>query len=186
MDIERRCSWCGKTFIAHNYGNRYCCARCKSDAKKARKQRRDACPDSDNNKLPEVEMLGTKPFLTPKDVAILFAVSLPTVYRYMADGIIKSLKITNNRTVVRRSDLEKLFEEAPSYKKRKYGRKNDTEYYTMRDIVEKYNVSRKGAMNRIKKFRIPKMYDGRNTFFPKKAVQDKFDKARSNFEKQGL
>lgn len=174
MDIERRCSWCGKTFIAHSYGNRYCCERCKSDAKKARKKRREAEPDSDKNTLPEVEMLGSKPFLSPKEVAILFAVSLPTVYRYMADGTIKSLKITNNRTVIRRSDLEKMFEEAPSYKKRKYGRKNDTEYYTMRDIVEKYNVSRKGAMNRIKKFRIPKIYDGRNTFFPKKAVEENF------------
>lgn len=108
MDIERRCSWCGKTFIAHSYGNRYCCERCKSDAKKARKKRREAEPDSDKNTLPEVEMLGSKPFLSPKEVAILFAVSIPTVYRYLADGTIKSLKITNNRTVVRRSYLEKM------------------------------------------------------------------------------
>lgn len=64
-------------------------------------------------------MLGTKPFLSPKEVAILFAVSLPTIYRYMADGVIKALKMTNNRTVIRRADLEKLFEEAPSYKKKK-------------------------------------------------------------------
>ena len=82
--------------------------------------------------------------------------------------------MTNNRTVIRRADLEKMFEEAPSYKKRKYGRKHDTEYYTMREIMGKYNVSRKGAMNRINKFRIPKIYDGRNTFFPKKAVEENF------------
>lgn len=44
----------------------------------------------------------------------------------------------------------------------------------MREIVEKYNVSRKGAMNRIKKFRIPKIYDGRNSFFPKKAIEENF------------
>lgn len=174
MDIERRCSWCGKVFIAHSHGNRYCSERCKSSAKRLRERRKNQTSNPVKDTLPEVEMLGTKPFLSPKEVAILFAVSLPTIYRYMADGVIKALKMTNNRTVIRRADLEKLFEEAPSYKKRKYGRKSDTEYYTMREIVEKYNVSRKGAMNRIKKFRIPKIYDGRNSFFPKKAIEENF------------
>ena len=174
MDIERRCSWCGKVFIAHSHGNRYCCEKCKSNAKRSRERRKTQVSDPGRDTLPEVEMLGSKPFLAPKEVAILFAVSLPTIYRYMADGVIKSLKMTNNRTVIRRADLEKMFEEAPSYKKRKYGRKRDTEYYTMREIMGKYNVSRKGAMNRINKFRIPKIYDGRNTFFPKKAVEENF------------
>ena len=32
MDIERRCSWCGKTFVAHSYVTRYCSVKCKCNA----------------------------------------------------------------------------------------------------------------------------------------------------------
>ena len=60
-----------------------------------------------------------KAFLTPKDVGVLFGVSRATVYRYFQTGIVKAIKI-RNKTFVRTSDLDKMFDEASPYKKRKY------------------------------------------------------------------
>ncbi len=77
MDIERRCSWCGKTFVG--------------DAKKSRTKRMNGTENATVISLPEIGMLGEKPFLTPKDVAILLGTTTTSIYRYIYQGIIKTL-----------------------------------------------------------------------------------------------
>lgn len=136
MDIERRCSWCGKTFVAHSYGTRYCSVKCKRDAKKSRTKRMNGTENATVISLPEIGMLGEKPFLTPKDVAILLGTTSTSIYRYIYQGIIKAIKLSENRIVIRRSDLDSLFDNATTFKKKKYGRKVESEYYTMREIMK--------------------------------------------------
>lgn len=174
MDIERRCNWCGKTFIAHSYGTRYCCLSCKRDAKKSRTKERVEAENSTVATVPEIGVLGNKPFLTPKDVAVLFETTTTSIYRYIYQGLIKAVKLSENKIVIRRSDIDSLFDNAPAYKKKKYGRKAASEYYTMREMNEKYGISRKAIRNWVKKHNIPIVYSGRNAFYPKKAVDEKF------------
>jgi len=81
-------------------------------------------------------MLGEKPPLTPKDVAILLGTTTTSIYRYIYQGIIKATKLSENRIVIRRSDLDSLFDNATTFKKKKYGRKVESEYYTMREIMK--------------------------------------------------
>ena len=57
-------------------------------------------------------------------------VCLSTVYRYFQTGLIKALKI-RNKTFVRYSDIERVFDDATSYRKRRYQRKEEQEYYTL-------------------------------------------------------
>ena len=136
MDIERRCSWCGKTFVAHSYVTRYCSVKCKCNAKKSRTKRMNGTENATVISLPEIGMLGEKPFLTPKDVAILLGTTTTSIYRYIHQGIIKAIKLSENRIVIRRSDLDSLFDNATTFKKKKYGRKVESEYYTMREIMK--------------------------------------------------
>ena len=70
--------------------------------------------------------------------------------------------------------MEKFFDEAVPYKKTSYKKKADNEYYTLREIMEKYNLGRKAVWNRCEKLGIPKVYEGRNTFWNKKAIDSKF------------
>ena len=34
MDIEKKCQWCGKTFIAHSFNARFCSKQCIDTAYK--------------------------------------------------------------------------------------------------------------------------------------------------------
>ena len=85
----------------------------------------------------KIDSIGDKPYLTPIDVSILLDVSLATINRYMAEGTIKAYKF-KQRTRIRRSDLESIFENM-QYKKRSYRKKQISDTYTMKDITEKYN-----------------------------------------------
>ena len=73
---------------------------------------------------------------------------------------------------MRYSDIERVFDDATPYRKRRYQRKEEQEYYTLREIMEKYNIGRKAVWGRCDRLGIPKIYEGRNTFFSKKAIPD--------------
>lgn len=176
MRIIKVCGVCGKEFVASKMTSKYCSRRCErvafrkreSEKKKNEKESAQALREEE-----EVKSLREKAFLTPKDVGVLFGVSRATVYRYFQTGIVKAIKI-RNKTFVRTSDLDKMFDEASPYKKRKYQIKEEQEYYTLREIMEKYHIGRKAVWGRCDRMGIPKVYEGRNTFFSKKAVDAKF------------
>ncbi|MBR1557315.1 MAG: helix-turn-helix domain-containing protein, partial [Prevotella sp.] len=175
MDIKKRCQWCGEPFIAHKMTTLYCSKLCIDRAYKAKEK--EKIKEEKLNELsstfPIVESIGQKPFMTPREAAKLLGIGKTTMYRYMAQGIIKVFR-TPARTIVRRSDLEALFDNAPAYVKRVNKKhKVDSETYTMRDIMEKYNITKKCAMRRIDKYDIPKIYEGRNVSYSK-ALVDKY------------
>ena len=140
MRIIKVCGVCGKEFVASKMTSKYCSRRCErvafrkreSEKKKNEKESAEALREEE-----KIKSLREKAFLTPKDVGVLFGVSRATVYRYFQTGIVKAIKI-RNKTFVRTSDLDKMFDEASPYKKRKYQIKEEQEYYTLREIMEKY------------------------------------------------
>lgn len=92
--------------------------------------------------MQEVGIVGSKPFLSPAEAATLLGISRATIYRHMAAGIIRALQL-RGRTIIRKSDIEKMFDNAPDYKKRNYGRKQTVLYYTTNEILEKYQIQKK-------------------------------------------
>ena len=176
MRILRKCKVCGEEFIATKITNKYCSKRCarvvhrKKEAEKKKNARESKKDDAQNLQSLEI---ASRPFLTPSDVAFLLGVSVTTVYRCFYSGTLKAVRL-RRKTYVRREDLDKYFEEAGAYKKKSYKRKDDQEYYTLREIMEKYNIGRKAVWGRCDRLGIPKVYVGRNTFFSKKAVDAKF------------
>lgn len=150
MRIIKVCGVCGKEFVASKMTSKYCSRRCErvafrkreSEKKKNEKESAEALREEE-----KIKSLREKAFLTPKDVGVLFGVSRATVYRYFQTGIVKAIKI-RNKTFVRTSDLDKMFDEASPYKKRKYQIKEEQEYYTLREIMEKYHIGRKAVWGR--------------------------------------
>jgi hypothetical protein len=51
----------------------------------------------------------------------------------------------------------------------------------MRQIMERYNISKKMAMNRLAKFPIAKFYQGRNVYYSKEDVEKYFANLLVNF-----
>lgn len=176
MRIIKECEVCGKEFVATKMTNKYCSRGCervafrKREAEKKKNEKESAKALREEEKA---KSLREKAFLTPNDVGVLFGVSRATVYRYFQTGLVKAVKI-RNKTFVRTSDLDKMFDDASPYKKRKYLIKQVQEYYTLREIMEKYNIGRKAVWGRCDRLGIPKVYEGRNTFFSKQAIDTKF------------
>ena len=150
MDYKKRCQWCGRPFIAHKMTTLYCSRLCIERAYKAKgkQKKKELVEDEQENKLPIVESVGDKPFLTPAETARLLGVSKATLYRYMAQGLIKALR-TPARTIIRRSDIEKMFDTCPEYRKRSYRIKKVSDTITMKEIMAKYNITKKCALRRI-------------------------------------
>ena len=177
MEYKKRCQWCGVPFIAHKLTTLYCCKACwdKAYEAKRRQNKRDAQRLEVESARPVVESIGTKEFLNPTEAARLLGVSRASMYRYMEQGVIKVLR-TPARTIVRRSDIEALFDNPPAYIKRNNNKLNMLgETYSMLDITKKYNISKRVAESRIRKFDILKIMRGRNIFYRREDIHKYFE-----------
>jgi predicted DNA-binding transcriptional regulator AlpA/Mor family transcriptional regulator len=130
----------------------------------------------------QIQNIDGRPYLSPTEAGILLGISRATCYRYLQSQLIPALQILGH-TIIRRSDVERLFDNAPQYRKRvnQLGRKPTSKHYTMRQIMERYNISKKMAMNRLAKFPITKFYQGRNVYYSKEDVEKYFANLLVNF-----
>ena len=116
MEVQRKCQWCGKPFIAHTMVTRFCSKSCTEKAYKDRKRKQklqEYEARQSEQPMQEVGIVGSKPFLSPAEAATLLGISRATIYRHMAAGIIRALQL-RGRTIIRKSDIEKMFDNAPT------------------------------------------------------------------------
>lgn len=176
MEIQRKCQWCGKPFIAHTMVTRYCSKSCNEKAykEKKRKQRLQEYEERQNEQpMQEVGIVGSKLYLSPAETATLLGISRATIYRHMAVGIIRALQL-RGRTIIRKSDIEKMFDNTPDYKKRSYGRKQTALYYTTNEVLEKYQIQKKTLYRRCKLYNIPKIEEGNRVFYNRSLIDKYF------------
>ena len=109
-----------------------------------------------------IPIVSKKNFLSPTEAAKLLGVGRSTFYRYLSSNVIKSRQF-RGKTIIRRTDIEKMFDEAPQYTKRKNVRANKpkSEVYSTQEIMKMYNIGKKAVIGRCNRYDIPKIYDGR-------------------------
>lgn len=178
MDIVKTCALCGKTYIGHSMSSMYCSSSCSCRAFRLKKKERLLESKEDDNSAITYNIDASsfirKEYISMKELAAYLSVSRVTAYRYVVSGLIKGIRLGRN-IFIRKSDIEASFNNAPEYKKRKYRRKDSaSEYYTIKEIVEKYHICKKAVLNRCDKFNIPKVYEGRNVFFKKVYIDANF------------
>ena len=102
MEIQKRCKYCGRTFIAHKMTTIYCSPSCNNnDYKRAIRQKQiEEFMEEEKKKTPKVKILGDKEFLTPTEGATLLGLSRATFYRYMSNGTIKAVQL-RGKTIIR-------------------------------------------------------------------------------------
>ena len=175
MEIQKRCKYCGGTFIAHKMNTIYCSPSCNNRDYKQKKREKQISEYLAQNQITEPvarnTSLNEKNFLTPREAAKILGVGKSTVYRELSSGLIKAVQL-KGKTLIRRKDIERIFDNPPEYKSRSVdpNLKKKREYYTMRQIEEKFKCSKKAIRTRIEKYNIPKIYQGRNTYFDKALV----------------
>ncbi len=110
--VQRICEYCGKEFEAKKTTSKTCSDNC---AKRLYKQKQRAAKiEVSNNEtrtaiIKPIEELKAKEFLTVRDVAKLLSLSIRTTYRMIEQGNIKAVNLAERKTLVRRSDIDKLF-----------------------------------------------------------------------------
>jgi len=160
--IIRICEYCGSEFLAHTTKTRYCSHKCNSahyKAKKRSKKIENSEIQTEQQKNIPIEELKQKPFLSISETVKILGISRKTVYRMIQRKEIGYAK-AGSRTIIRRSDLDKLFDNPQPLKEIKPRQVND--FYTIAEIEETYGVKYGKLHKVLKTNRIP------NTIFNNK------------------
>lgn len=188
IKIQRICQYCGKEFTARTTVTRYCGEKCNSRAYKA--TLRAAKVQSSNTetqriKNQPIEELNAREFLTVTQVSKLLGCSRQNVYNLINTGKLKATNILLKKTLVRRSDIDKLFlprtERVPEPKKQALTLMNDkfnfdiSQCYNLDEIKNKYGISESELQQLISQNGIPKIKLGWYSYLPKTAIDNLFN-----------
>lgn len=173
MEIEKRCKWCGKTFIAHTLNTQYCSHTCNSRAYKDKKRKEKIAQVQQADLSEHLEPISAKrkEFLSPREAAALLGVSRSTLYRYLGDGLLPVLQLPG-RTIIRREDIESLFDKAPLYQKKVD--RAQAGFWTIADITEKYGISEKKVRAMLSKIEPEKVFRSNRCYYLSSQIEEYF------------
>lgn len=185
--IIKKCEFCGAEFVAQKVTTRFCSKKCSEHSYKKRMRQRfaqDATSHEETTARKEIiESVSSLEFLTPNQAATLLGLGKVTVYRYMWTGVIKARQF-KGKTLIRRKDIEKIFDEAPEYVTRHKSEESTgiTEWYTTKEVMEKFNVSNAWVFKVGKEQNIPKVLKFAKTYWSKKHFDAYFAKKAASPE----
>ncbi len=176
IKVQRICQHCGNEFTARTTTTQYCGNTCSRRAYKARVRStkiEESNKQTQGIKTKPFEELKAKEFLTVRDVATLLNCSVRSVYLYIESGNIKAVNLAERKTLVKRSEIDKLFEQSvtpqPEIKPEPIQYETG-DCYTIGETQIKYNISDAGLNNIIKRFSVPKIKKGKFTYVPKTII----------------
>jgi excisionase family DNA binding protein len=173
IEVQRICKHCGNEFLARTTTTLYCSKKCNSAAYKA-KQRDDKVGKSNSDtlriKTKPIEELQVKEFLTVKDVSILLNCSVRTAYYYINSGKIKAVNLAQRITRVKRSEIDKLFEQPQIDKNDVPPQFEISDCYSLIEVQNKYGISESALQNLLKRNNIPKIKHGWFAYVPKTLI----------------
>jgi len=174
IEVQRICQYCEQEFTARTTATKYCSHKCSQRAYKARK--RAEIVEKSNKETKQVknqpiEELKAKEFLTVREVARLLSCSVRSAYYYIESGTINAVNLGQRITRVKRSEIDKLFEQPqPEQPKPEKKQSDIADCYTINDVLEKYSISETALQNLIKRESIPKIKKGWYAYVPKPII----------------
>ncbi len=174
IKVQRICHQCGNEFTALTTATAYCSKQCNSKAYKA-KIRAGKVEVSNKEtkqiKNKPIEELKAKEFLSVRDVSKLIGCSVRTIYYHIENGNIKAVNIGQRITRVRRSDIDKLFEQPqPQQKPPQLIEYHIADCYTIMEVQHKFGISDSALNNITKRNHVPKLKKGKFTYVPKEII----------------
>ncbi len=174
IEVQRICQHCNNEFTARTTVTRFCSHRC---ARAAHKQKvRTGKIEASNKqtqqiKTQPVEDLKSKEFLTVREVARLLNCSVRSAYYYIDSGTIKAVNLGQRITRVKRSEIDKLFEQPQPVTPQPEQMQFDiSDCYNLTEVQSKYGVSEKALHDIIKRNSIPKIKKGWFAYVPKTVI----------------
>jgi excisionase family DNA binding protein len=112
IQVQRICQHCNNEFTARTTVTKYCGDTCAKRAYKARlkvSKIETSNEQTQRIKNQPIEDLKAKEFLTVTQVSKLIGCSRQNVYKLINTGKLRATNILLKKTIVKRSDLDKLF-----------------------------------------------------------------------------
>jgi excisionase family DNA binding protein len=174
IEVQRICQHCGNEFTARTTVTRFCSHRCASAAHK-QKVRAGKVEQSNKQtqqiKTQPIEELKAKEFLTVREVARLLNCSVRSAYYYIESGTIKAVNLGQRITRVKRSEIDKLFEQPqPVIPQPEQKQFDIADCYNLTEVQDKYGISETALQNLIKRNNIPKIKKGWFAYVPKTVI----------------
>lgn len=177
IEIERICQHCSKDFIAKTTVTRYCSDDCAKRAYKARKRAEKigtSIAETQQIRQNPIEDLKAREFLTVMQVSKLIGCSKQNVYKLINTGELKATNILIKKTIVKRSEIDKLFESKENVKPTQLKPLEIAECYTISEVQEKFKVSQSAFQNIMKRNNIQKIQKGKFVYVPKVVINNIF------------
>ena len=178
--LQRICQLCGNEFTAKKTTTRYCGDICSKRAYKINvrdKKINASTADVQRNgiKTKIIEDLKAKEFLTVSDISKLLNCSKRTAYYLIERGAIKAVNIAERKTLIKRSEIDKLFEQPKQLmehpeKQAEIKQLNESECYNLTEAQVKFGVSEAALQGIIKRNNIPKFRKGIFSLVPKNEI----------------
>jgi len=175
IQVTRICQHCGKEFVAKTTVTKYCSHNCSRAAYKAAIRGKKVQASDQQVKVVKegpLKAVSAREFLTVKDAALLLHSCKQTIYNLIDSGQIKAVNIKVKKTLIPRSEIDKLFElpEVRSVMPEKNKSFKVEEYYHMGEIQLRFNISEKALYDLIKRNDIPKVQQGKFVYAPKSII----------------
>ena len=173
ININKICEWCDKEFTAHKCSTRFCSKRCSEHSYKALRRQRyvEENNAATKDKVKETSV-GNGKYLTPCQCANMMGVSRATLYRYLEAGKIPCIQF-NGKTLISRASIDKMFEYPHEYIKReKKVAEPIEEFYTTKEILEKFGISNSWLFKMAKERNIPKTVVRGKTLWSRKHIDN--------------
>ncbi|MDR1120735.1 MAG: excisionase family DNA-binding protein, partial [Dysgonamonadaceae bacterium] len=108
FEYKKVCKFCGKTFTAYKSTTNYCCTSCANRAYKADLKAKQQQATSEEIREQSRQKLLSQEFLSISSAATLLSISRPTIYKMIANGEIKAIRISERIVRIKRTDLEQI------------------------------------------------------------------------------
>lgn len=186
--IRKICAWCGKDFEAQKISTQYCSHRCSQFAYKDRKrQEKKERTEKDivrTQRSKAVENIKEKEYLTVIETAKLLGFTRDGIYKLIYRGILKAHRISSHWTVIYRKDIDEMISSRPFNPDRSTRKDYEiiTEFYTTKEVLEKFSISNSWLFKAAKQRNIPKVVQHGKTFWSKKHCDAAFGKKDGSVE----
>ena len=171
IEITKICEFCGSNFIARKCSTRFCCKRCAERSYKQIKRNAHIAEHQAIADSVQTDKISDLEFISPTQCAQLIGVSRRTLYRYLEARKIPCCQF-NGCTRIRRNDIDNLFKEWEYVKREKKVTEPIEEFYTTKEILEKFGISNSWLFKMAKERNIPKTVVRGKTLWSRKHIDN--------------
>jgi excisionase family DNA binding protein len=108
FQYSKICNICGNLYTSPHSTTKYCSERCSNRANKIKAREKLLQTDSHEIKERQRKKLLDQEFLSISETANLLGISRPTLYKMIANGIVKAKRFSEKIVRIKRSDLEQI------------------------------------------------------------------------------